>query len=163
MLFWRISFASKLYPQRKLAKNVQPLHWSSTMRHPSSGSYKASHLNNTVTCDSDWNFQPRHRHANGTARDVIVIVITNQDSTSSRLLPGSSYSFGNIVSRGCKTRRSDTLALALVYYSTSSSCRHISHLCLAPSDGRTAVFGEFCLMYTSFSARSMLKRLRALL
>jgi hypothetical protein len=64
--------------------------------------------------------------------------------------------FGTIVSRGCEMRSSDTLAVALSYCSSSSSFRHIYHSVLAPNDGRTAVFCEFCLMHTSFSARSML-------
>jgi hypothetical protein len=42
------------------------------------------------------------------------------------------------------------------HYSSSSICRHSFHSGLAPSDGRTAVFGEF-LMYTSCSARSKFK------
>jgi hypothetical protein len=66
--------------------------------------------------------------------------------------------FGNIVSRLCATHSSGTLAVALTYYSSSSSCRHSSHSGLAPSDGRIAVFGEFCLCTPA--ARSRLKRLR---
>jgi hypothetical protein len=72
--------------------------------------------------------------------------------------------FGNIVSRGGATRISDTFAVALTYYSSSSRCRHISHSILVPSVGRTAKKdGEFCLMYTHLSARSMVKQLCPLL
>jgi hypothetical protein len=70
--------------------------------------------------------------------------------------------FGIIANRGFATRSSDTLAVALTYCSSSSSCRHSFSSGMAPSDCRTAVFGEFCLMNTSFSARSRLKRLRTL-
>jgi hypothetical protein len=116
-----------------MAKKVQPLHWSSTTRHPCCVSYKAPHMHNIVSVPFE--------HGGvvvETARDVL----------------------WEHVSRGCATHSSGTLAVAITYYSSSSSCRHSYHSGLAPSDGRIAVFGDFCLMYTNFSARSRLKRLR---
>jgi hypothetical protein len=135
MLFWHSSFAFKLYLKKakKTSKNVQPLHCSSTIRHPRYVRYKAPHMHNNVSAT--------FVHGDvvvGTARDVL----------------------WEHCQQGVCNARSGTHAVAPTYYSSSSSCRHSSHSGLAPSDGRIAVFGEFCLMYTSFSARSRLKRLR---
>jgi hypothetical protein len=117
-------------------QNVQPLHWSSAIRHPCKGSYNAPHIHNT---------------ASATFLHGGVVVRKARDM------------FGSIGSRGSGTPSGDTLTVALAYYSSSSSCRHISHSVLVQSDGRTAVFGEFCLMYTHLSARSRAKRLCPLL
>jgi hypothetical protein len=138
VLFWHSSFASKLYPQKKAAKRPKSCNLCiGVARSDTNVRAVTTHYTYTLRCQ---------QHL-----CTCVVVETARDG------------YGNIVSRGGATRSSDTLAVALAYYSSFSSCRHILHSVLAPSECRTAMFGNFCLMYTHLSARSMVKRLRLLL